>query len=557
MLKFLNWMKSLFRNVDVESEQGAFVRKFQKEIDHLYDAFYNTLASASETIQWVGANAEAKIKKLHSVRDNSNGKVYNEKNTTKEGLIRGEPRQETREAFLRRAVQTVLQVETRGKTGYGYRRTSPADVAERSGQAEEELKELGVPSVVYDILEVNQGGVTSVVTSEATTIRGDAVYINNALTRNPKEVAGHEAYHFWKSSYEQSVYSGVLEDNIIFSSNEFESFINEIADGYSLDDAEIGSKQWGKLMEEVYAYISGFIHSGNNVDLVKPFIRNFSEVESAWNALVNSKSKNGKIDSQETESSNDEGIKKSTRIREFDHSEETITNNTKILAKMSSVHDVPASALKDSGKPIKEIYENFFTAWGGELFSEELGTIDVKTSSIRSERSHGSTAEKIAAIEAIPTVVSNGKVIFTGEKNNGRILRIVVAAPIKMAGKPYYMGVMVQRDNQHQRLYLHDVVIEEETPTSSLDILSTTGSNEENERLFVTSILQRALKVKRDSQETKHLLYQRRGASMTNRSILTSALESATQHESEAKRLAEYKAKIDFCFFPWGSPWRS
>lgn len=97
-------------------------------------------------------------KKPHSVRDNSNGKVYNEKNTTKEGLIRGESRQETREAFLRRAVQTVLQVETRGKTAYGYRRTSPADVTERSRSAEEELKKLGIPSVVYDVLEVNQSG---------------------------------------------------------------------------------------------------------------------------------------------------------------------------------------------------------------------------------------------------------------------------------------------------------------------------------------------------------------------------------------------------------------
>ena len=187
-------------------------------------------------------------------------------------------------------------------------------------------------------------------------------------------------------------------------------------------------------------------------------------------------------------------------IRKFDHSVEAIANNVETVAKMTSVHDVPASSLDDSGKPIKEIYQDFFTEWGGELFSEELGTIDVKTSSIRSERRHGSTAEKIAAIEAIPAVVSNGKVIFAGEKDNGRILRIVVCAPIKIDGNPYYMGVMVQRDLLHQRLYLHDVVIEKETPTSSLDNLLTTGSNEENERLFVTNILQQALNVKYENR---------------------------------------------------------
>ena len=75
---------------------------------------------------------------------------YNGKNDTKEGLIRGESRQETRETFLRRAVQDVLQVTTRGKTAYGYRRSLPSDVKERSRQIEGELKRLGVlkPSVL-------------------------------------------------------------------------------------------------------------------------------------------------------------------------------------------------------------------------------------------------------------------------------------------------------------------------------------------------------------------------------------------------------------------------
>lgn len=41
------------------------------------------------------------------------------------------------------------------------------------------------------------------------------------------------------------------------------------------------------------------------------------------------------------------------------------------------------------------------------------------------------------------------------------------------------------------------------------------------------------------------VMYQRRGTGMSNRSILANALESATQHESEARRLAEYKEKID------------
>lgn len=183
-------------------------------------------------------------------------------------------------------------------------------------------------------------------------------------------------------------------------------------------------------------------------------------------------------------------------IKDFDHSEATITNNIATVSQMQSVYDVPESSLEDSGKSIVEIYQDFFAKWGGKLFSKELGIIDVKPSSIRSERRHGNTAHKIASIEAIPTVVSKGKVIFANYKDGTDVLRIVVSAPITIAEKPYYMGVMIQRDSKYQRLYLHDVVIEEETPVSSEADLLTTGADEGNERLFITNILQRVLKVK-------------------------------------------------------------
>ena len=65
VLKFLDWLKSLYKNISVESTEGQLVREMNKNIDELYDAFYNALASASETTQWIGSRdisafAEAK-----------------------------------------------------------------------------------------------------------------------------------------------------------------------------------------------------------------------------------------------------------------------------------------------------------------------------------------------------------------------------------------------------------------------------------------------------------------------------------------------------------------
>ncbi len=233
---------------------------------------------------------------------------------------------------------------------------------------------------------------------------------------------------------------------------------------------------------------------------------------------------NEALDEEKVLSDTEKIKKRETKIYEFDRSAETITANIHSVAEMQSVYDVPSSALTDSGKSIVNIYQEFFDKWGGELHSDELGTIDVKTSSIRSERRHGSTAEKIAAIEAIPSVVKNGKVVFVGDKSEGRVQRIVLSAPIKIGGKPYLLGAMVQRDNQYQRLYLHDVIIEEEASASSSDDLNTTGSNEESENLFITTILQRVLKVKRGKKSGNKFL--KRSADTDEKSELGDPLEN-------------------------------
>ena len=79
--------------------------------------------------------------------------------------------------------------------------------------------------------------------------------------------------------------------------------------------------------------------------------------------------------------------------------------------------------------------------------------------------------------------------------NKNYVERIIIAAPIEIANERYYMGVMLQRDNQSKRLYLHDVIAEKETALSTDDDLNTTGSPKDNNNLFLTNILQNVLSV--------------------------------------------------------------
>lgn len=175
-------------------------------------------------------------------------------------------------------------------------------------------------------------------------------------------------------------------------------------------------------------------------------------------------------------------------------SKEQLLGNAKAVTEMESVCEISADNLLDTGKDIKEIYAEHFSKWGNNIHSDVFGDIAVKRSSIGSEFAHGNTAEKIAAIEAIPSVIEHGKIIDWFEKSKG-LFRITVAAPIKIGGTPYYMGVMLQRDSQNQRLYIHDVILEKEASASTQEHLSTKGPYSGNKNLSISSILRKALVV--------------------------------------------------------------
>ncbi len=171
-----------------------------------------------------------------------------------------------------------------------------------------------------------------------------------------------------------------------------------------------------------------------------------------------------------------------------------IDDNIQTVATMQSVITISEDKLKPTGKAPSVLYEEYFKSLGESIHSEIYGDIAIKRSSVKSEIRHGNTAEKIASMEAIPTVIDQGKVIEIIDKGAG-VERLVIAAPIVIGKTDYLMGVMLQRDAQNQRLYLHNVVIKEKTTKSQEVDLLTTGTYNENDRLFITSILQKVLSV--------------------------------------------------------------
>ena len=110
------------------------------------------------------------------------------------------------------------------------------------------------------------------------------------------------------------------------------------------------------------------------------------------------------------------------------YSEQDIARNKEALADMSAVATIDAAKLEKTGKSPKEMFAEYFASLGNAMYSEEFGDILLGNSSVKSEIRHGLTSEKIASMEAIPSVIEQGRVIFYESKINGdeRVKRIVV-----------------------------------------------------------------------------------------------------------------------------------
>lgn len=160
---------------------------------------------------------------------------------------------------------------------------------------------------------------------------------------------------------------------------------------------------------------------------------------------------------------------------------------------MKSVANLTGNEM-DGKQTLREKISRLFTSFGNEVHTEKYGTVFLSNASIRSDIRHGSTRNKNNLNVAIPDVLKNGVTIDISEKNNGEVTRVIVAAPITISNTPYFMGVMIQRDANTNRLYLHDVVIQKEASEYQTEHLNTTGPVS-IENLYTTEVLEKAASV--------------------------------------------------------------
>ena len=214
------------------------------------------------------------------------------------------------------------------------------------------------------------------------------------------------------------------------------------------------------------------------------------------------------------------------------YAESDITENSVALQSMDAVAQLTGNELGGRDIPLKTRIQRYFDSLDNNLHTERFGDVALSNSSVRSEIRHGHTPRKIETYAAIPYVLDRGVVIYQAAKNEHGLERIVVAAPVEVGKMPekMYVGVMLQRDPQNQRLYLHDVVTEKESATGANGHLITTGPNASDGELYTTDILRNALNVKKKfslKTDSAYMAAAMRGDTKTAQEMLDEAAKAA------------------------------
>ncbi len=172
---------------------------------------------------------------------------------------------------------------------------------------------------------------------------------------------------------------------------------------------------------------------------------------------------------------------------------------------MNPVARLSGNEFAYNGTNIKKRIAEYFNSLGNNVYSELFGDVALNTASIHDDFGHGKTKQKIAAFAAIKDIIQKGVVIDSDHKKIANLDRIKVAAKIEIGTDHYIAGVMLQRDANSQRLYMHDVwaINEKEMNQTETATPSTTEALSDEKHLFLTSILQNAYFFKK-KETTSH-----------------------------------------------------
>lgn len=189
-------------------------------------------------------------------------------------------------------------------------------------------------------------------------------------------------------------------------------------------------------------------------------------------------------------------------INNVEFSQSDFDENIKAVSNMQSVASLTGNEFAKGEKNLVTQVNEFFEEYDNSVENSVLGDVDITARSVKDSIAHGLGRNKAIAFAAVPDVIRDGKIIDYQKNWKGRGYdTVVLAAPISISGKAYYEGVIVTRNADTQRFYVHEVITEERTEmpfkTGDAGLSAKPGGNSSPS---VISLLDKIRNVKENSE---------------------------------------------------------
>ena len=136
-----------------------------------------------------------------------------------------------------------------------------------------------------------------------------------------------------------------------------------------------------------------------------------------------------------------------------------IQANRKEIAQMEAVAKLTGNEFAKSETSLPDMIAAYFSKIGNSVHHTLLGDIVLDRRGIKDDIAHGIGRRKAAAFMAIPEVIRNGKIVdIRYDWKNRGYDTVILAAPIKIGTESYLMGVVVNKNVETDRLYVHEVL---------------------------------------------------------------------------------------------------
>jgi len=123
---------------------------------------------------------------------------------------------------------------------------------------------------------------------------------------------------------------------------------------------------------------------------------------------------------------------------------------------------------------VREWATNLFKEQGGQALNPDLGEVLLDGRAVRDSMAHGKASPyKFAAFSAVKDVLERGALVHQAQYHKGE--SFYVSAPVVIDGKDDIVTVLVRRDSNMQRMYLHSVATKEYLLKSRVSGADTSG----------------------------------------------------------------------------------